>query len=58
MFTAKGGKMKALSVEQSILDGEKEIKELFKYVKTNAEGIKAYECDLFEFKRILANKNV
>ncbi len=37
MFTAKGDKMKALSVEQSILDGEKEIKELFKYVKTNAE---------------------
>jgi len=25
MFTAKDGKMKALSVEQSILDGEKEI---------------------------------
>ena len=29
MFIAKDGKMKALSVEQSIMDGEKELKELF-----------------------------
>ena len=53
MFTAKDRKMKALSVEQSILDGEKEIKELFKYVKTNAAGIKAYDMEKVIFSKIM-----
>ncbi len=45
--------MKALSVEQSILGGEKEIKELFKYVKTNAVGIKAYDVEQEIFSRVM-----
>ncbi len=53
MFTAKDGKMKALSVEQSILDGEKEIKDLFKYVKTDAVEIQAYDMEKVIFSRIM-----
>ncbi len=46
-------KMKALSVEQSILDGEKELKELFKYVETDTKGLKAYDMEKEIFARIM-----
>jgi len=45
--------MKALSVEQSVLEGEKEIKDLFQYVKTDAERIKAYDVEKEIFSRIM-----
>ncbi len=45
--------MKALSVEQSILDGEKELRELFKYVKTDANALKAYDMEKEIFSRIM-----
>ncbi len=53
MFIAKDGKMKALSVEQSVLDGEKELKELFKYVETDANALKAYDMEKEIFARIM-----
>ncbi len=53
MFIAKDGKMKALSVEQSIMDGEKELKELYKYVETNALEFKAYDMEIEVFSRIM-----
>ncbi len=37
MFTAKYGKMKAFSVEQNIMDGEKQLKELFKQILIHFE---------------------
>ena len=43
MFIAKDEKMKALSAEQSIMDGEKELKELYEYVETDAQEFKAYD---------------
>ena len=45
--------MKALSVEQSIMDGEKELKELYKYVETNAQEFKAYDMEIEVFSRIM-----
>ncbi|MDM8542078.1 hypothetical protein QUF90_13405 [Desulfococcaceae bacterium HSG9] len=45
--------MKALSVEQSILDGEKELKELFKYVETDTKSLKAYDMEEEIFSRIM-----
>ena len=53
MFTAKDGKMKALSVEQSIMNGEKELQELFKYVETNAQELQAYDMEKEIFSRIM-----
>ncbi|MCP4055458.1 MAG: ISKra4 family transposase [Mesoflavibacter sp.] len=45
--------MKALSVEQSILDGEKELKELFKYVETDSKALKAYDMEKVIYSRIM-----
>ncbi|MDM8539734.1 ISKra4 family transposase [Desulfococcaceae bacterium HSG9] len=45
--------MKALSVEQSILDGEKELQELFKYVETDAQKLEAYDMEKVIFSRIM-----
>ena len=45
--------MKALSVEKSIFEGEKEVKELFNFVTTNAENFKAYDMEKAIFKRIM-----
>ena len=53
MFIAKDGKMKALSAEQSIMDGEKELKELYEYAETDAQEFKAYDMEIVIFSRIM-----
>lgn len=45
--------MKALSVEQSILEGENVFQELFKYVENNAQEYKAYDMEKEIFSRIM-----
>ena len=45
--------MKALSAERSILDGQKELEELFKYVETDAKALKAYDMEKVIFSRIM-----
>ncbi len=45
--------MKALSVEQSIMNGEKELQELFKYVETDAQELQAYDMEKEIFSRIM-----
>ncbi len=45
--------MKALSVERSILEGEKEVKELFEFVKMNAEHFTAYTMEQEVFSKVM-----
>ena len=45
--------MKALSIEQTILEGEYELKELFKYVIDHAEEFKAYDMEKAIFSRLM-----
>ena len=45
--------MKALSVERSILEGEKEVKELFEFVNMNAEHFTAYKMEQGIFSRVM-----
>ncbi len=45
--------MKALSKEQSILEGEFEVKELFKFVTENTEEFKAYDMEKSIFSRLM-----
>ena len=45
--------MKALSVEQSIFEGEQEVKKLFEFVKTNAEEFTAYQMEQEVFSRVM-----
>ena len=45
--------MKALSVEKSILGGEKEVKELFDFVTGNAGNLKAYDMEKEIFSRVM-----
>jgi hypothetical protein len=37
--------MKALSIERSICEGERDVKELFEFVNTNAEVFTAYHME-------------
>ena len=46
--------MKALSMETSILQGEKEVKELVEYVMGNAEKLNAYDMEKEIFLRIMS----
>lgn len=45
--------MEAFNIEQSILEGEKEVKELFDFVKTNAVDLEAYEMEAEIFLRLM-----
>ena len=45
--------MEAFSLEKSILEGEKEIKELFAFIQQNAEGLEAYEAEVETFSRLM-----
>ncbi|MDM8544747.1 hypothetical protein QUF90_27045 [Desulfococcaceae bacterium HSG9] len=45
--------MKALSVEQCIMNGEKELQELFKYVETDAQELQAYDMEKEIFSKIM-----
>jgi hypothetical protein len=45
--------MEALSVEQSILEGNRGIKELFEYVQNKASGLEAYDMEVAIFSRVL-----
>lgn len=45
--------MQALSVEQSILDGNVEVKKLLEFVRNNAEDLKAYDMEKEIFSRVM-----
>jgi hypothetical protein len=45
--------MKALSVEQSMFEGEQEVKKLFEFVKRNAEHFTAYQMEQEVFSRLM-----
>jgi len=45
--------MQAFTVEQSILEGEKEVKELFDFVRNNAVDLEAYEMEQTIFSKIM-----
>jgi hypothetical protein len=45
--------MQAFSVEESIMEGEKEVKELFEFVKDNAWECDAYEIEKSIFSRVM-----
>jgi hypothetical protein len=45
--------MEAFSIEQSLLEGEKEVKELFDYVCSEAENLEAYEMERAIFARVM-----
>lgn len=45
--------MQAFTVEESILEGEKEVKELFDLVKNNAVDLEAYEMEQAIFSRLM-----
>ena len=43
--------MQSLSAEQSILDGELEVKKLLEFVRNNAEDFNAYDMEKEIFSR-------
>ena len=45
--------MKALSVEQSLLEGEFEVQKLFKFVTDHAVELKAYDMEKAIFSRLM-----
>lgn len=45
--------MQAFSVEQSILEGDKQVKELFQFVQKHAEEFEAYEMEKIFFSRLM-----
>ncbi len=45
--------MEAFSIEQSILEGEKEVKDLFAFIRQNAEKLEAYEVEVETFSRLM-----
>ncbi|MCI0527247.1 MAG: ISKra4 family transposase [Nitrospira sp.] len=45
--------MEAFSIEQSVLEGEKEVKELFEYVRQQAKELEAYEMEQAIFSRVM-----
>jgi hypothetical protein len=45
--------MKALSLERSILEGEREVKELFEFVTNSAEDLTAYQMEQHIFARVM-----
>lgn len=45
--------MEAFKIEQSILEGEKEVKELFDFVRTHAVNLEAYEMEKETFSRLM-----
>ena len=45
--------MQPYSVEQSIIEGEMEVKELFEYVQNNAAQFEAYEMEESVFARVM-----
>ena len=45
--------MKALSIERSICEGEREVKELFEFVQKNAEAFTAYQIEQDIFDRVM-----
>jgi len=53
-FSTKGGYfMKAFSVEHSLLEGEKEVKDLFAFVNAQAHDATAYEIEQTIFTRVM-----
>jgi hypothetical protein len=45
--------MQPYSVEQSIMEGELEVKELFEYAQNNAAQFEAYEMERSIFARVM-----
>ena len=45
--------MEAFSVEQSILEGEREFKDLFTFIRKSAEALEAYEIEKEIFSRVV-----
>ena len=45
--------MQAFTVEQSILEGEKEVKELFDFVRKNAADLEAYRMEQTIFFKVM-----
>ncbi len=45
--------MSAYSIEEMLLEGQMEVKELFEFVKNNAEVMDAYSMEQCIFSRIL-----
>ena len=45
--------MEAFSVEKSLLEGDKEVKELFNFVRDNAQEFEAYEIEKAIFAKLM-----
>jgi hypothetical protein len=52
-LTKKEKMMEAFSIEQSLLEGEKQVKELFEYVRSEAENLEAYEMERAIFAKLM-----